>query len=92
MGMYVCHLYCLRYVDTVIGLKSYDQGVCISWNAKLAWVVFFSFNSNFFLDFLVQKFYCLYIFILIEAFEMGFKMICLVVNLVNRALVKTKLM
>lgn len=41
MGMYMCLLFCLLSVDTVIGIKFGDQGVCMVSQAKLSWVVFF---------------------------------------------------
>lgn len=40
MGMYVCILFCFICVDTAIGIKFGDQGVCINSLKKLVWVVF----------------------------------------------------
>lgn len=42
MGKYVCLVFCFFCVDSVIGIKKGDQGVC--GNEKKVWVVFFSFK------------------------------------------------
>lgn len=55
--MYVCLIFCFLCVDTFIGIKFGDPGVCMGSDIKLAWVVYLLFHLNFLLDFLVRYFF-----------------------------------
>lgn len=51
MGKYVCLVFCFLCVDSVIGIKSGDQGVCAGPKKEKVWVVFSHLNQNTFLNF-----------------------------------------